>query len=327
MIDVAEFRGARRDPQVETMAYVGEEPWHGLGNKVEAGVTDEQMVKAAGLDWNVRLVPLFTKLEAKYNELTGRIGMVRDDTGALLDIVGSRYQPAQNHEILRFFREYVAVGDMTLETAGSLTGGQRIWALARLSKEFKLKGGDLMRTFLLLMNPHQYGKGMIIKLVEERVVCRNTVTIALAEAGKQVKLWHNRPFDEAVQQSAKVRLGIALERHEQFQEQAEMLAAKEIDEKQAVKAAAVAFGEDEELHEKPTADHSRAVRRVIDLWNGEGIGSQLESAKGTAWGLLNGVTQFVDHEYGRTQQRRLEHAWFGNGQVVKNRALDALLAV
>lgn len=309
--------------KVQTMAYVGETPWHGKGKPVKKNTTTDEMLVDSGLDWPVELADVeYTNVMNKRLKAAGFKVMYRGDTGEVFDIVGGIYQPTQNREVLHFFKEYVETGEMTLATAGSLSGGKQVWAQANMEASFMLPGKDEVKGYVLLMNPHQYGKGMIAKFCATRVVCWNTMTAALGEAGGSVKIWHNRKFDEEAQQDAKRKLGIARERFDAFKEQATRLSLLELTVEQAVEVAAFAFKADPK---KPLKEQGRTVKRIITLYEGEGKGASLKSAAGTGWGLLNAVTQYLDWEYGRTQDRRLVHAWMGGGEAVKRRAMGELL--
>lgn len=305
------------------IAYVGETPWHGLGQKVEDNATIEQIEVAAGLNWRANLTPvMFTDADGQLREMKHRV-LYRDDTNAPLTIVGPEYQPFQNRDVLNFFRDYLAAGDMHIETAGALNAGRMVWALAKMKADYLLKGNDKVEAYVLLMNPHLYGKGGIAKLTEIRVVCQNTMTMALGGRGSEVKLWHNKEFSIARQNEIRDRLGIAHEKFNLMAEQAQILANAKIDAQAVAELAFDLFA--------PTADREdldnapKAVNRVIDLWNGEAKGSQLEAADGTAWGAFNAVTQYLDWERGRSPNSRLTYSWLGGGESVKAKARKQLL--
>lgn len=306
------------------MAYTAEEgtPWHKLGTTIPKGASATAVLKAAHLNWRVERTPvLFTTTPGEYIKDERHQVIYRDDTGMVLDVTGPQYVPTQNIEVLEFFQEYVEAGDMFIDTAGSLNDGKVIWAMARLNEEFRL-GKDVVQGRVLFMNPHQYGKGMIVKMVHERVVCHNTLTMALAEGGSSVKIWHNREFTKDVADHAKSRLGIAKERFSAFKADAKSLAAFQLTAEQAIPLLAPVFGKPTTI----TADElPKAMARVIELFSGAGIGASMPSAKGTAWGLLNGLTQYLDHDYGRSDNRRLTNAWLGQGEVQKRQLLGILL--
>jgi phage/plasmid-like protein (TIGR03299 family) len=316
------------------MAYVGEKPWHGLGQEVKKGATIEEIEKAAHLDWQVNLVPACYRVPTKDDgALNGGMlvesrhrFLLRGDTNKPLTLVGPDYVPFQNRQILDFFRKYVEAGDMHIETAGSLNGGQNIWALAKLGVGFDVGTAaqpDKSDGYVLLMNPHQYGKGMIAKLTEIRVVCQNTMTMALGGRGSSVQLWHTAELSEGRMEEIRERLNLSKEKLVRSAEEAKKLSAAQIDYLTAVDFSYNLFA--------PTADREKIedapkpVDRVLKLFGGEAKGADLPSAKGTAWGLLNAVTEYFDHERGRSANSRLNYAWLGGGQSLKLTAKNRLL--
>lgn len=300
-------------------------PWHGLGNPVHAGVSVERMAIEAKLEWGVGLAPVLFQRAGKVWKDNRHNVMFRDDIGMVLDIVGPSYIPVQNIEVLEFFREYVEAGEMELETAGSLQNGKMVWALAKMNQNFFVGDegtNDRVDGYVLLSNPHQYGKGMTVKFTPIRVVCMNTLTMAL-HGGGGLKLWHNRKFDLEAQREAKIRLGIARERLDAFKEDAETLAQMVLDEVVAINLLNEIFKTDNV--DKPLEEQTPTVQRVFNLYNGSGYGSGMATAQSTGWGLLNAVTQYYDHEYGKNADNRLMHAWMGNGEAKKRSAMEALL--
>lgn len=305
---------------VETMAYHGETPWHGLGNKLKARASVETMKVESGLDWDVGLAPVqFEAYRRGLIDAKGYFVLYRKKDGRVYDIVGSVYKPIQNEQVLAFFKEYVEAGDMHLETAGSLNDGRQVWALARMDKHFTLPGKDRVEGYVLLMNPHQYGKAMVVKFTSVRVVCWNTLTAALHDGATSIKLWHNVEFTAEVQQEAKRRLGIAKEKLEIMEAAADRLVRLEMTPDEALDVIVHVLKDDPK---KP----GRVAKRMVELFSGAGLGATLPSAIGTGWGVLNAVTQYTDWEYGRTANRRLTRSWFGGGEVVKRKALTELLA-
>lgn len=306
------------------MAYVGETPWHGLGDEVPEGADIETIKKAAGLGWRVNLSPvLFVDADGERRQMKHNV-LYRDDTNAPLTIVGPEYKPFQNDEVLEFFRHYVEAGDMHINTAGALNGGRIVWALAKMKASYLLNNVDKVDGYVLLMNPHVYGKGAIAKLTEVRVVCRNTMTMALGGRGSEIKLWHNREFTIDRQDEVKSRLSIAHEKFNVLSEQAKKLAAAKIDIDAVLEMAFASVAPRREV-ETDLELAPRSVQKVIELWSGAGKGSGLESAHGTAWGALNAVTEFVDWHRGRSANARLAYAWLGGGEAVKRQARQHLL--
>ena len=309
--------------KTDDMAYVGKEPWHSLGHAVPAGVSIEEMRDTARLGWPIELAPLTFEINGRVLAVPHRV-MYRGDTEEVLDVVGPDYVPAQNEEVLEFFREYLATGDLALETAGSLWGGKYVWGLAKLKAGFTLAGGDTVGGYLLVANANKYGRGLIVKFVLERVVCHNTITIALNESGRQVTIAHNRKFDAEARRDAQVRLGLAVDTFKSLEKEAQAFSKLKLEDEQVNFVLGKTFSLN---YEDDVYVENRRARRVRALYEGAGIGTELKSANGTGWGLLNAVTQYIDHEAGRTQDTRLRNSWFGGSGVLKSRARSALWEV
>jgi phage/plasmid-like protein (TIGR03299 family) len=167
------------------MAYAGDVPWHGLGTKVPADLTPDQMLEAAGLDWTVEKKDLTFEVGGEQIVAPGKKALVRSSDGALLDVIGDNWNPLQNSEAFEFFNDFVAAGDMEMHTAGSLEDGRRVWALAKVNDTFEVFKGDVIEQFLLFSNPHKYGQVIDVRMTPTRVVCNNTLTMALNRTIRQ----------------------------------------------------------------------------------------------------------------------------------------------
>jgi len=286
-------------------------PWHGLGAPVEDDMTPIEMMKAAGLDWNVAKVESFIEFNGKKIP-TGQQSLVRETDGKILTQVGPGWNPVQNIEAFEFFNDFVSMGDMAMDTAGSLKDGRIVWALADVREGFSLFGGDEVKGYLLFSNPHQYGKSIDVRFVLERVVCNNTLTVALAEKGQPaVRVNHRSQFNA---ERVKELLGISHRKTETFKEAAEFLGSKNYNVIQLKDYFGTVFGksakEDKDL--SPTAERAMAV---IETQPGA------EFQQGSWWQALNAVTYLCDHELGRSNDTRLASAWFGGNA---KRKVDAL---
>ena len=206
--------------EVETMAYAGETPWHGLGVPVSNDLTPTMMMEKAGLDWTVKEVNSFVEYEGRKIP-TGKKALIRESDGKVLTNVGENWHPCQNEDAFNFFGEYVLAGNMEMHTAGSLRGGQMVWALAKVKESFDLFGGDQVDSYMLFSNPHRYGRSIDIRFTPIRVVCNNTLSLSLEqEAEKSVKVGHRAAFNA---DEVKTALGIASEKLGTYKEMAEFL--------------------------------------------------------------------------------------------------------
>ncbi|NBR23635.1 MAG: DUF932 domain-containing protein [Micrococcales bacterium] len=299
---------------IETMAYAGETPWHGLGKHVPADLSPEQMLKTAGLDWTVDKIPAFINVDGEV-VATGKSALVRSTDKSILDIVSNNWQPVQNHTAFEFFDEFVHAGDMEMHTAGSIRSGQVVWALAKIKEDFELFKGDRVEGFLLFTNPHQFGQSIDVRFTPIRVVCNNTLTLALSKKGDRVvKCTHKSQFNAA---EVKTTLGIASEQLYKYKETAKFLGKKKADldkVKQYFKEIFPVITQ-KEVSSKEMSKTAEIAMNILDTQPGA------DFAKGTWWQPFNAVTYLIDHKLGRTQEGRLASSWFGQNRNVKVRAL------
>lgn len=290
-------------------------PWHGLGTPVSDDMTPQQMMEVAGLDWSVEKVPTFIDLNGQKIE-TGQEALVRSTDGKILTQVGKGWNPVQNAEAFDFFTDFVSAGDMIMDTAGSLKEGQIVWAMADVRDGFSLFNGDEVKGYLLFSNPHQYGKAIDIKFVMERVVCNNTLTVALNEKGMPgVRINHRSEFDA---ESVKVALGISHEKIEQFKEAAEFLGSKRYQDESLKRFMAKVFGESTR-DDKLLSRTAEQAMEYVENQPGDNY------RPGTWWNAYNAVTYMADHKLGRTADTRMASAWFGTNAKRKVDALDAAI--
>jgi len=299
---------------VETMAYAGEVPWHGLGVRVPSDLHPTQMLEKAGLDWTVRKVPAYAEVAGE-RVAVGRSALVRDSDDSILDVVSDDWNVLQNHEAFEFFHDFVANGDMEMHTAGSLRDGQLVWALAKVNDGFELFKGDQVDSYLLFSNPHRYGWSIDVRFTPIRVVCNNTLTLSLNTASKNfVKVSHRRQFDGDM---VKETLGVAKEKLAMYREMAEFLGGRRYTGPKLVeyfkKVFPVAGGPEKKK------EMSISASKALDVVHTQ---PGANFAEGSWWSAFNAVTYMVDHKLGRSQDNRMTSAWFGNGKKVKADALE-----
>jgi phage/plasmid-like protein (TIGR03299 family) len=311
-----------------SMAYANDTPWHGLGQQVDPTISLEEWSKKAHLDWEV----VEGKVEvvvpgAGFRGSDVRLPMndkkafYRSDNWQPLSVVGSKYKPVQPLEVLEFFRDLVEEHGFVMETAGSVMDGRRVWALAHINDAFTLPGNDLVKGYLLLATSCDRSMSTTVALTSTRVVCNNTLELAYGKANSNSKASSAIRIPHAATFNAdKVKLDLfGIESSwAKFRGLSGRLAAETITEHQAVK-----FFMNLYHNKKLGNDYSdvppRTVTALFDLFR-EGVGSGMESARGTAWGALNAVTRLVDHVRGRGVDTRLQSAWFGEGRILKLRS-------
>lgn len=313
------------------MAFVGETPWHGLGSKLSEGASIEKWKKEAGLAWDANSSEvLYRDADAKVQKFEDRFVIYRSDTGAPLSIVSEFYQPVQPGDVLEFFRDLVGeLGGFELHTAGSLKGGKKIWALARANDEIRLGNEDVVGRYLLLATSYDKSMATVVQQTSIRVVCANTLGMAyaLGERGQETRMSisHMLKFDGDA-----VKNKLALDKEwSTFTKIGKLLARTKV-----TPAAQRMFFLDtfypEPERESEDFNPARADRTLAEMesYVTDSPGSDLSSARGTAWGLLNAVTYYTDHKVGaRSNDTRLDKAWFGSSANLKDRALVQALAL
>lgn len=312
---------------VQTMAYVGETPWHGLGNQLARKQPIEVWERQAGMNWQIEEAPV-----AFIAGQAGTLGAIhsfpeqkvlyRSDTKAPLSVVSNRYQTVQPREILEFYRDLTEAGGFELETAGVLKEGRKLWALAKTGQQIVLKGGDTVNGYLLLATACDGTLATTAQFTSVRIVCQNTLHIALADGSGAVKVPHRTQFNA---QAVKEQLGIAVSSWDGFMVRMRALADRKVRPQTAHdffrRLLDMPSTSSEPTNMPPPND--RALRTIQALYDGKGMGSDLPSASGTAWGMVNAVTKYADHERrARTADHRLDSTWFGPSAALKQRAWE-----
>ena len=303
---------------VETMAYAGETPWHGLGVQVPADLSPAQMLEKAGLDWTVEKIPAYADIGGKKTSV-GWSALVRSSDEKMLSTVSHDWNPVQNHEAFEFFHEYCAIGDMEMNTAGSLRDGQIVWGLAKVKQSFELFKGDTVESYLLFTNPHKFGQSIDVRFTPIRVVCNNTLTLSLEQkADRVVKKSHRTQFDPAM---VKEQLGIATDKLAKYKEMAQFLGSKRYNNESLTSYfnkifPVIAYNKEKGPQRKILSKSAERALEVIHTQPGATF------AEGSWWQAFNAVTYLTDHEIGRSADSRLQSAWFGPNKNLKLKALE-----
>jgi len=279
---------------VETMAYAGETPWHGLGVPVHNDLTPAQMLEKAGLDWTVEKVPTFCEFK---DELipTDDYALVRSSDSKVLTTVSGDWEPIQNHEAFEFFNDFVMAGDMEMHTAGSLDGGRSVWALAKIKESC-----------------------VDIRFTGIRVVCNNTLTVALnGTTDMMVRLNHRNKFDA---ESVKHTMGMASKRMGTYVDVAKYLTTKRITDDTVKNYFRTVFPsmvkDDTDYLDRPLSRPASMALEVLETQPGAEYGT------GSWWQAFNAVTYTTDHLLGHSADSRLKSAWYGQNRQRKIKALE-----
>lgn len=306
------------------IAYIGKKPWHGLGQQLTQDAPIEVWRKEAGLDWEAKVSPImFTWDGQNYSEMKNQNVIYRNDTNAPLGVVSNRYKVHQPADVLDFFNTLVQSAGFTLEVAGAIKGGKRIWALANVNKESVVLSDDAVKGYLLLSTSFDGTTATVGQFTSIRVVCNNTLSAADTEtAPSRVMLTHGTNFDASLMRE---RLGIVVSGFDGMMDKYRSFARNSVSSQYAKNFIKELFPD---THDNQTGGYkeSRSFKRVLELFDGAGIGSQQRGVYGTRWGLLNAVTQYIDHERGHNVDTRMNNAWFGNGNRLKSEAETLLMA-
>jgi phage/plasmid-like protein (TIGR03299 family) len=304
------------------MAYVGEKPWHGLGVELKEGVMPMEMMEAAGLDWEVKKVPLkYKSSDGSMLSVPNKDVLIRQSDDQPLDIVGKEWYPVQNKEAFQFFESFCKEGSIKMHTAGSLFNGKKVWALGKISSDFELFNGDKVEGFLLFSNPHQFGQSVDVRFTPIRVVCNNTLTLSLGtESQNFARISHRKEFDPEM---VKKVLGLAQEKMDEYKDIAVNLGSKQISDAKFKEFLSKVFGESKK-EDKDTKEKllTRTAQLAYDSFETQ---PGANFAKGSWWQALNAVTYVTDHKIGTSTQTRLNSMWYGANRSKKINAVKTAM--
>jgi phage/plasmid-like protein (TIGR03299 family) len=300
---------------VENMFSVKATPWHKLGNIIQEAPSTAEGIKLAGLDWGVTTKPLFT---ADGTAVQAN-GIVRETDGRVLGVVGKRYTPLQNSEAFSFFDPFLASGEASLETAGSLRNGERIWVLAKLNKApIEVSGNDVVDKYLLLSNGHDGVMGVRVSLTPVRVVCSNTLSMAhTAQESKFIRIMHSKKVVENLEKVREV-VNIAENAFKATEEQMRIMAKRNINQADLRKYVEVALSLNMDT-ERAELLNERIIDRVVELFD---LSPGSIEAGHTYWGAYNAANYYLANEAGREQDTRLNSIWFGANRKKDQNAFD-----
>jgi len=319
---------------IESMAYVGDTPWHGLGSELSPKQPLEVWAREAGMDWRIESsdVNFMAENDRGHNLIlpfADQKVLYRSDTLDPLSVVSQRYQEVQPEEILEFYRELTEHSHFELETAGVLKGGRKLWALARTGQSASLRGGDVSNGYLLLATACDGTLATTAQFTNIRVVCNNTLAVSLADgSGGVVKVPHSTSFDA---DKVKQQLGVSVKQWDEHIYEMKQLSERRVTQAEAANYLSRVFNDQDNdiilfnsaKKEKDAVPNARAMNKVMQMFNGQGRGADLDAAKDTAYGLLCSITEYVDHERrAMNTDNRLNSAWFGAGAKLKEKGLQ-----
>lgn len=328
--------------EIETAMYVGKPAWHGLGKLLDKPPTVTEAIRLAGLDWTVSKVPVYLGAPDG-RQVPDSFAIVRDSDKAILgNNVGRIFQALQNERAFQWFQSFLDAGLATIEAAGSLRGGKRVWILAKLVGDDAVivpKADDRVTKYLLLGHGHDGSLQIHIGVTPTRVVCANTLSAAIGEGGclkirhtsgadasmlaaKEVVERANRQFDKAAEVYRQLA-AVDVRSSAQIREYIDVVFPAP---KKPAMAPAVAGADFAALLSRPmgaktvsvfadgenTTKETRArIYGEIETLFQRGRGNDMPGVKGTAWAAYNAVTEYITHERGRNADNRVNTAWFG----------------
>jgi phage/plasmid-like protein (TIGR03299 family) len=292
--------------------------------------TDGMMI--AGLDWQVEKYPVFL---SDGTQVPDSFAVTRTDKNIPLGIVGARYETYQNHELFGFMDRFCEHADSSLETCGSLRNGKTVWALTRPTTTEYLRN-DPIKKFFLAKSSHDGTSAVEILFTDVRVVCNNTLTAALKGTKSRVAIHHTASMRATLDQVETV-----LKHHSEHQialaQAMDLLVRTQMDTekinqlvKTLTKSRHVAVNLEEALTSEAEGKDPKAFGEIIRLVE-EGKGTDIPGVRGSAYGVLNAVTEYVDHvrkvrgsDY-FPNEGRFETAILGTGARMKQQAFDLCL--
>lgn len=310
----------------------GEKPWHGLGKVIESAANSAEAIGLAGLDWKVEQWPLTAFGPTGHRvDAVGEVANVRTDTNAILGLVSDSYRVFQNVECFDFMDALVGEKLAMYETAGSLFGGKRIWMLASIPKEYRAGSEDVVKPYVLLVNSHTGNRALRMIPTTVRVVCNNTLNLALGEAGsgEGLSITHHPNLDQRVAE-ARAKLGIIVARFDDFDAELHAMIAEELNVARARQYFETVLPESDTVRGETKRDE--IIGQMMANFDNER--NTLPGIKHTAWAAYNAVSEYADHQKdfrGRDDaakaNNRLNSAWFGSGNNMKQLAYANALAL
>lgn len=300
--------------------------WHRLGTVIQDAPTVEDGIRLAGLDWEVEERPLYYPLSRGLQGcIPNRKALVRPTDDMPLGVVGDKYQPLQNLSAFSFFNPFIENGFATLDAAGSLKAGRRVWVLAKVKDARReVVSGDDITGYLLLSNSHDGSQAVRVQFTTIRVVCMNTLSSAHQRGDTQfencLKVRHTRGLQVALDAIQKA-VDLTAQTFTFTVEAYQALAARRIISNNLKEYVREVFAYNGVHHKNGLPQCWDSIEDAFE----NGPGATLPGVYGTYWGAYNAVTHWIDHVRGKDEGNRLDSAWFGSGASLRNRAFDVAL--
>ena len=307
-----------------SFTYFGDVPWHKLGRRLDRPATAAEAMEGANLDYTVVKKPLRAIIHGRqYAEVPNAFATVRSDTNQVLGVVGSRYEPVQNRDAFCFFDPLVDRDEALFHSAGALGRGERIWLLAKLPDYIKVgRKQDPVEQYLLLYNSHDGSSHIRVKLTPIRVVCNNTLSVALSGSEQEVRIKHTQSAQEKLQDAHKI-LGLTNQLYQELDHIFNRMSLRKVTDKQLLDYANQLIPDNPEAESNARTQNLR--KKIIEIHD-----SKADAAihRGTVFGAFNAVTELTDH-YSNMEDmnKQLKSMWFGSGERLKKQAFQLAQAM
>lgn len=301
--------------------------WHGLGQELAVGAPLEEWQKQAGMDWEIRESPVLFDATDENGRDVQRVHdkkvLYRSDNHDALGIVSDSYHIVQPSEVIEFFRDLVDHHGLTLSTAGTILGGRKFWALAELGAQQEIVAGDAVKQHLLLMTSADGTSSTVAKAVTTRVVCNNTLDMALSEKNNRIaRVTHKRTFNAT---DVKFDLKLIDEGWRDMVKNMRKLADTKLTTKQMREFYQELVFDPKKLASEQTRS---TINEVNQLLNRAMHGSGSELYGPSAWAVLCGATEYYTHGTGRRDaSNQFADSYAGNLSQKKVEVYDKLLAM
>lgn len=300
-------------------------PFH-PSNMLEGGMSLEDIATTKGMNFGIGEMPAGMFINNQFEPLEGKKILYRDDTNTPLSVVGDNYKPVSPIEMLSFFDDIYQVGGYKMVAAGCLKGGTRYWSIAETNFDAELPGGDKTSRFIFLGTAIDGSLATTGFAFDQRYSCWNMSPALLANAAKYIKVPHSRTFNPEL---VREQFALVGDSFKDYVTEANFMASRRLTGREAMRYFASVLtddikeivwhkADDEQLEE---AINRPVVQKAISLYAGEGLGSKLESAKGTLWGAYNAVTELLDHhKHAKSEDNTFYNNTMGTGFNTKHQA-------
>ena len=268
-------------------------PWHGLGTVIEGNPTIADAIQLSGLTWRVECRPNWTSSGEGFVSTPSQstIRVNADGSEVVLGSVGPTYEPLQNVDAFAWFQPWIDSGAAVIETAGSLQGGRRVWVCARIVGDpIDVGGGDEVEVHVVLAHAHDGTLAVRAMITPVRTVCANTLAAGIREAQAIVRVQHRGDMAARLEDAASTLAQVRAELAKRGDLWRAMAATQVASEAMAIDYLGAVYGQDQGDFAK-----GRRLAPLMDRFNGGAPGSDLATASGTVWGLLQAVTDYETH--------------------------------